>query len=100
MISYQLAKKLKDAGFPQSELARAQRKAGYDYVSMPTLSILIEACGEDFGALGREPNCWLACEYISERGEWKNAHDGESPEEAVARLWLSINQAVAADNAA
>jgi hypothetical protein len=47
--SYQLAKRLKDAGFPQSELLRAQRKAGYDYVSMPTLSTLIEACGEDFG---------------------------------------------------
>ena len=35
MIPYQLAKKLKDAGFPQSELALAQQKAGYDYVSMP-----------------------------------------------------------------
>ena len=30
MISFQLARQLKDAGFPQSELARAQRKAGYD----------------------------------------------------------------------
>jgi hypothetical protein len=100
MISYQLARKLKDAGFPQSELARAQQKAGYDYVSMPTLSTLIEACAENFGALGREYNCWLVCGYISERGEWKNAHKGESPEEAVARLWLSIDQTVAADNAA
>src|SRR6267378_5416645 len=100
MISYQLARKLRDAGFPQSELARAQQKAGYDYVSMPTLSTLIEACAENFGALGRESNCWLACGYISERGEWKNAHKGESPEEAVARLWLSIDQTVAADNAA
>jgi hypothetical protein len=100
MITYELAKKLKDAGFPQSELASAQQKAGYDYVSMPTLSTLIEACGENFGALGREPNRWLACGYVSERGEWKNVHAGESPEEAVARLWLSINQTVRADNAA
>jgi hypothetical protein len=49
-----LARKLNDAGFPQSELARAQQQAGYDYVSMPTLSTLIEACEEGFGALGRE----------------------------------------------
>jgi hypothetical protein len=100
MISYELAKKLKDAGFPQSELARAQQKAGYDYVSMPTLSTLVEACGEDFGALGRETRWWLACGYISERGEWKNVHKGWTPEDAVARLWLSIHQTAAAENAA
>jgi hypothetical protein len=91
MISYQLAKKLKDAGFPQGELARAQQKAGYDYVSMPTISDLIAACGEDFRALSREPDCWLACGYFSEDGEWKNAHAGDTPEEALARLWLSIH---------
>jgi hypothetical protein len=89
MISYQLARSLKDAGFPQSNLARAQQQAGYDYVSLPTLSTLIEACGENFGALGREPDCWVACEYVSEGGEWTNAHEGETPEDAVARLGLS-----------
>src|SRR6516225_5767632 len=91
MISHQLARKLKDAGFPQSELARAQQRAGYDYVSLPNLSTLIEVCGEGFGALGREPNRWVACEYVSERGEWSNVHEGETPEDAVARLWLSLN---------
>jgi hypothetical protein len=91
MISYQLAKKLKDAGFPQSELAQAQQKAGYDYVSMPTIAELIAALGEDFRALSREPDCWLACGYVSEEGEWKNVHAGDSPEEALARLWLSIH---------
>jgi hypothetical protein len=100
MISYQLARKLKDAGFPQSELARAQQKAGYDYVSMPTLSTLIDACAGDFGALRREPDCWVACEYVSERGRWTNTHEGESPEDAVARLWLALNQAATADSAA
>jgi hypothetical protein len=100
MISYQLARKLKDAGFPQSELARAQRQAGYDYVSLPTLSTLIEACKDQFGALAKTPDCWVACEYISERGRWTNAHEGESPEDAVARLWLALNQAATADSAA
>ena len=100
MISYPLAKQLSDAGFPQSELARAQRQAGYDYVSLPTLATLIEACGEYFGALGRETACWLACEYVSERGEWENAHEGESPEDAVAGLWLSLKQRVAEESTA
>ena len=92
MISFELARKLKDAGFPQSELARAQQQAGYDYVSMPTLSTLIEACEEGFGALGREADCWVACEYVSENGTWENAHEGVTPEDAVARLWLSLNE--------
>ena len=93
MIPFELARKLKDAGFPQSKLARAQQQAGYDYVGMPTLAALIEACGEGFGALGRESDRWVACEYVSERGEWSNAHEGETPEDAVARLWLSLHQA-------
>jgi hypothetical protein len=74
MISFELAKKLKDAGFPQSEFPRAQQQT-VRYARMPTLSTLVEACGEGFGALGREPECWVACEYISERGEWCNAHE-------------------------
>jgi hypothetical protein len=41
MISFELAKDLKQAEFPPSEVARAQQQAGYDYVSMPTLSALI-----------------------------------------------------------
>jgi hypothetical protein len=98
MISYQLAKELKAAGFPQGELARAQQQAGYDYVSMPTLTTLIEACGEDFGALGREANCWIACECVPEHGVCENVHEGESPEDAVARLWLSLNQRAAAES--
>jgi hypothetical protein len=100
MISYELARKLKDAGFPQSELARAQQQAGYDYVSLPTLSSLIEVCGEGFGALGREPDGWVACQYVADGGEWNNAHEGETPEDAVARLWLSLNQTAAAHSTA
>jgi hypothetical protein len=96
MISYELATTLKDAGFPQSELARAQEQAGYDYVSLPTLSTLIEECGDGFGALGGELDCWVACEYLSKRGEWNNVHEGETPEDPVARLWLSLSQAASA----
>ena len=99
MISYELARKLKDAGFPQSEFPRAQQRI-VRYARMPTLSTLIEACGEGFGALGRGPNCWVACEYVSERGEWSNAHEGKTPEDAVARLWLSLNQTASPDSTA
>ena len=97
MISFELAKKLKDAGFPQSEFPRVQQQAVH-YARMPTLSTLIEASGAGFGALGREPDCWVACEFVSERGEWSNAHEGKTPEDAVARLWLSLNQTASSDS--
>ncbi len=99
MLSYSIAKELKNAGFSQSERARAQQQAGYEYVSIPNLAALIEACGGNFGALGRETACWVACEYVSDDGEWKNAFEGETPEDAVARLWLSLNQRAAAEGA-
>ena len=99
MIAHSLAKELKEAGFRQSERARAQQQAGYEYVSIPNLAALIEACGEHFGALGRESDCWVACEYVSDDGEWKNAFEGETPENAVARLWLSLNQRAAGEGA-
>jgi hypothetical protein len=99
MISFELARRLKQAGFPQSELARRQCDAGYDYVSMPGLAALIEACGRDFGALGRKGGGWVACGYVAQYGEWKNAHSGHSPEDAVARLWLAVYAEAAAEDA-
>ena len=68
MVFIELAKKLKDAGFPQSEFPRVQQQT-VRYARMPTLSTLIEACGEGFGALGKEPDRWVACEYVFDRGE-------------------------------
>lgn len=55
----------------------------------PILSELIEACGDRFYSLWRREN-----------GEWRSASEkegndfivGSTPEEAVAKLWLSINK--------
>ncbi len=105
-MKYELAKKLSDAGF-------VVPLGCDDYVSnpdgtalpCPTLSELIEACGEHFEALVRidspEGNIFFkACPT----DEWFDAHDksgcivdccgyetGDTPIEAVAKLWLSIN---------
>ena len=101
MISYELAKELKDKGFPQpipEQFALHDERVGgkisfqgkdMEPVYIPTLSELIEACGEGLNTL------------YEFRGEWevgKNRHGdieepkgiGSSPEEAVARLWLQL----------
>lgn len=107
-MEYTLAKELKDAGFPQkygeTRLGRwvapdgsrlgiihsgdDARSACY----LPTLSELIEACGERFDSLV------LHEKIANDGGYWEATGDeyfndtGPTPEEAVARLWLSLNK--------
>ncbi len=84
-MNYELAKQLKDAGFPQDECC-VHGKSGHDHVFEPSLSELIEACGDEFHGLWRVMDEWFAKDA---RGlEIK----GSTPEEAVAKLWLALNK--------
>lgn len=105
-ISYELAKELKDAGFPQhgGELDIPPVKK---YVVpnndgtfipnssayVPTLEELIEACGTEFvGALIHFNGEWQSvCGTDMENFE-KTSYRGSTPAEAVARLWLALNK--------
>lgn len=114
-MNYALAKELKDAGFPTKPLGLWITKdnsephllpkniqpgdiIATDYkdhaVYVPTLSELIEACGKDFASLEFHPNdetgprWWTASHLSSGMIETM----GDTPEEAVARLWLALNK--------
>ena len=111
-MTYELAKNLKDAGFPQKKLEISGVYAGVckhglygfsegrescdcgeaETVHFPTLSELIEACGEEFHALihwpGPDaPNRWQATSRYNGATE-----HCLTPLEAVARLWLALNK--------
>lgn len=105
-MTYELAKELKDAGFPQGCLPffcdgckKAQHNDEgidmcdcevnkYTQTYIPTLSELIEACGEHFGTLTRNGSTWYASHY-----EFIDVYEyGPTPDEAVARLWLALNR--------
>lgn len=111
MISCELAKKLKNAGFSQ--------KSDYGYrtyyngevgivnyhrdipsendVYIPTLSELIEACGDRFGSLERlakGEKQWFKASGWFEPKWTVYSFDGETPEEAVANLWLELNKKI------
>jgi hypothetical protein len=94
-VTFQLAKQLKRAGFTKptgfpimlGPLPEAEQ-------SWPTLSELIEACGDKFNNLYKSPSGWEA------KGRQEKYDDpisdqmicgGQTPEEAVARLWLALN---------
>lgn len=88
---YDLAKQLFDAGFPQGgggtwsvppDKVVSRRE---DRVYVPSLEELIEALGPDFHSVLKLPYEWKAFGINVGVGR------GESPIDAVARLWLAIN---------
>lgn len=109
-MTYELAKELKEAGWPvlaerkktrflwvlskkgwNIHFGRTKKQVinmellGNEVLPCPDLSELIEACGEDFESLGREANMWFCIGPLF-------LYEGTTPEEAVARLWLALNQ--------
>lgn len=95
-MTYELAKELKDAGFPQHPY-NAMCFCGAKTVDdphHPTLSELIEACGEGFSRLlNHKKYGWVAYPTIEWTGEHATHVSYEkTPEEAVARLWLALNK--------
>lgn len=108
-MDYKLAKELEDAGFPQEgdggscidETCPHQGKphnGGNCIAYIPTLSELIEACGDDFYSLIKEKReevtIWCAASAKAYSG--KSGYESlatTTPEEAVARLWLALQQA-------
>ena len=101
-MNYTLAKQLKDAGFPQirhydikdcePEPLEDGSYNKNDFIAIPTLSELIEACGDRFYSVVRAlPNDWRAFSDRDDANTIATA-DGSTPEEAVAKLWLEINK--------
>lgn len=79
-MNYELAKKLKDAGFPQDGIGQFIDVK----LASPTLSELIEACGDKFRGLSKRAN-WRAQDVMGIE------EFGDTPEEAVANLYLALN---------
>lgn len=105
MISYELALKLKEAGFPQPSLMGipviGPGAIDKDGVFYPNLSELIEACGDCLSHLAHRPSYpegghWWAVSHCGhpehEPGGNNLEESASTPEEAVARLWLALNK--------
>ncbi len=64
---------------------------GTEEVFIPTISELIEACGDRFKPLARYGDDWCTDLCVGDKFErW--ASKGKTPEEAVAKLWLALNK--------
>lgn len=132
-MDYELVKKLKDAGFPQTYRSKkpwcdfaydagqelhmlhedndtnwwlgndytrrdmSNEEMERDWVKVPTLEELIKVCGNDFGELGHtgpheNRGKWRASQGWDGYGGYENAVYAETPTEAVALFWLSLNE--------
>lgn len=90
-MNYELAKKLYDEKFPIGRFV-TQTTTGSDEIKVietPTLSELIEACGDSMQMLSRIKvegiPMWAATD--TKIHKW-----ALTPEEAVANLWLALNK--------
>ena len=110
MISYDTAKQLNNAAFEMKaasyndivssrpDIWREPRQ-GASWYLLPTLSQLIDACGQGYIALERMPKGWHASKTPPELDNDPDYFGGNeiesgyqpTPEEAVAKLWLALN---------
>jgi len=95
-MNYELAQKLKEAGFPKDNFIihypnkKYPKREGQS--GTPTLSELIEACSHSFFALFEGVGNWVAYVGYMENGSYEKMGKGKTPEEAVANLWLELNK--------
>lgn len=98
-MNYELAKQLKDAGFPQKGNGLMLVRKGWETNKVvnygvgnsyaPTLEELIEACGDKLVSAYNNGKEWLLNE---EAGSEVPQVSGSTLTEAVARLWLALNK--------
>ena len=102
-IDYELAKELKDAGFPEGEGQRI-----HDHTVNPPLHYYLPALEELIEEVERDGWFGFSLEHNHINDEWdawiiENVghkslleatmlHSGSTPTEAVARLWLALNK--------
>jgi len=117
-MKYELAKKLKDAGFPQDmkqgdEFFMDKKRTGFygEYdcdgalypwgdgldgtgacIKKPSLSELISACEEEFYGVMKDGLGWIAKAGDSSTSEIQLICVGKTPEEAVNKLWRQLNK--------
>ena len=89
-MNYKLALQLKDAGYTDENSTNCYEDPNNRDESFPnpTLEELIMACEDDFYQLTKWNDKWFAdCPLMGE----PNRGTGDTPEEAVALLWIKLN---------
>jgi len=95
-MKYKLAKQLKEAGFPQVDISSLPQERYWskeEVCYIPTLSELIEACGDEFRNLTKDNEIW-STNFIQGSEYDYGETEGKTPEEAVAKLYIKLNKKI------
>ncbi len=105
MVTYELAKQLKDSGYPQDPLRIyfqneiLNTPKDVEQLSYPTLSELIEACGENLWTIRqgsyKGEDGWIVgqdTEGSLNPLDWKVFIFDPNLDVAVAKFWLALNK--------
>lgn len=106
MLSYDLCRQLKEAGFPQKDFIGCD-DCGYcnavwerepvsetgRWCYRPTLEDLIRELGEGFSSLDYGNHDWEAVSLLCDSNKNFFTANGPTPEEALARLYLATRRA-------
>ncbi len=98
-MNYELAKKLKDNGFPQEGInkdrgfgVKVDKNGDFSGVTepivFPTLSEIIEACADNLVSMHK---AYTGGWFVLGKEIGKKYH-GSTPSEAVANLWLVLHE--------
>ena len=94
-MNYKLAKELKDAGWNDKNVSNIIIGGEDQAYKPPTLSELIDACGEEFVEIskGTKPvdYDWIAQARREDGNNPFTVGYGKTPEEAVSKLWIKLN---------
>lgn len=87
MLDYETCRKLKECGFEFRTISEGVTFHEDEGLIQPTLSELIDACGEEMTIGIRKKS---SCAFLA--GDPLVMCDGKTPEEAVAALYLALNE--------
>jgi len=97
MISYELACLLKEHNYPYDIVVETDGENIWKVTKAPSLVELIDSCGDNFSLLARamKRDCydWQFDRYyvwIARATDMRPEIFGATPEEAVAKLWISM----------
>lgn len=96
-MNYELAKQLKEAGFPGAEhwcIYHEWNDHHDECDYYPTLTELIEACmiNDYCFEMGGRSHWWAIVRDKNNQKAIVSVQDAPTPEEAVAKLWLVLNK--------
>lgn len=91
-MKIELSKQLKDLGLGDGSFGKLDGK-NIQIISGLSLPELIDACGEKFGKIEKKKSILIGWHWVAHKKRYLSIPTiGDTPEEAVAKLYIALNK--------